>query len=616
MADKYRDAFWSSPPPYEPEVGYPIPENKTHSSMNWEVAEGVEDLQVLGDITGGPSGYPDYRVDMRDIGFIARHFGGVHPDPEYDFDCDIIYDTVVDMRDIATAARNFGSDLDPPPGMVEPVREKFFLGMVMDQMVMHGFYVNFTDSSVVPWGTNNETRISLNGYSPQLAEILAPGNNSWRIYVGPRDENATDTLAEFMFTKIYYLQLMLRSHPGEQEYLSNWTTRINLPPAAELLNLNELIGLSWTIDYGGGTSMETIVTVDMPTITVFDRLTVTEQAINATNEYLNDTYTEFKRFSIDFSLPGSLSQASMQRKSYVCGSWTPDPLEWSRTYSLRLAVGAKFGRWKFLGFSAKMRVTASITTAGYFGMKFGTFEILGIKIPTSIKSLEAWMSITGSVTVTAEASVYSRLSKSWYSKWIHLWYPFCFYIGPVPVEVTAYCNLAGGFDIGACFGANATYSVTMTASLKAGAKWTAGSGWNDIWEPGSEYSMTGPSISASAQLTLTPFLELRFGLLIYHTAGPFISFSIEVPMSLHWDGYLRIDPFGDVTYCYWTTWDIEVWLRVRAGVCVADWLKKIIEIIDEIFGTSIPTSYDLPIWDYRVKRWEGRGPGSCPSPLS
>jgi len=57
-----------------------------------------------GDITG-PEGVPDGKVDMWDIGTVARHFGQfVNPgDPK-----DVYPDGKIDMKDIGIVAKNFG----------------------------------------------------------------------------------------------------------------------------------------------------------------------------------------------------------------------------------------------------------------------------------------------------------------------------------------------------------------------------------------------------------------------------------------------------------------------------------------------------------------------------
>lgn len=75
--------------------GYPIP--FAHSN-------GYFHTPILGDITG-PEGKPDGKVDMWDIGAVAKLFGQpVEPgDPR-----DVYPDGKIDMKDIGIVARNFG----------------------------------------------------------------------------------------------------------------------------------------------------------------------------------------------------------------------------------------------------------------------------------------------------------------------------------------------------------------------------------------------------------------------------------------------------------------------------------------------------------------------------
>jgi ABC-type transport system substrate-binding protein len=74
------------------------------------------------DVTSATAGVPDGRTDMRDIGYIAGHFGAKAPDtarsPPYDpkwapgdygmAGADVYGDRKVDMRDIGFAAAHFG----------------------------------------------------------------------------------------------------------------------------------------------------------------------------------------------------------------------------------------------------------------------------------------------------------------------------------------------------------------------------------------------------------------------------------------------------------------------------------------------------------------------------
>jgi rhamnogalacturonyl hydrolase YesR len=71
-------------------------------------------VSLLGDITG-PDGWPDGKIDMRDIGLVARNFGQVVPpaNPNCDLTGPIagVPDGKIDMRDIGLVARHFGEHL-------------------------------------------------------------------------------------------------------------------------------------------------------------------------------------------------------------------------------------------------------------------------------------------------------------------------------------------------------------------------------------------------------------------------------------------------------------------------------------------------------------------------
>lgn len=86
----------------------PVPEETCTSDNNktsWLI------LSMIGDITG-PEGWPDGKVDMRDIGAAASAFGSYPGHPRWNPVADINQDNKVDMRDIGTVARHFG-ETDP-----------------------------------------------------------------------------------------------------------------------------------------------------------------------------------------------------------------------------------------------------------------------------------------------------------------------------------------------------------------------------------------------------------------------------------------------------------------------------------------------------------------------
>jgi hypothetical protein len=67
-------------------------------------------VSIPGDVTG-PNGYPDGKVDMRDLGAIAKLFGTAIGNPQYNPNYDINGDGIINMKDLAIAARNFGQEI-------------------------------------------------------------------------------------------------------------------------------------------------------------------------------------------------------------------------------------------------------------------------------------------------------------------------------------------------------------------------------------------------------------------------------------------------------------------------------------------------------------------------
>lgn len=91
--------------------GYATPVQGEIGTTDNTYIDGNVTVAMIGDITG-PDGWPDGKVDIRDIATIARHFGCNKGDlcyvPNYDLNCD----GKIDIRDIATAAIHFG-EVDP-----------------------------------------------------------------------------------------------------------------------------------------------------------------------------------------------------------------------------------------------------------------------------------------------------------------------------------------------------------------------------------------------------------------------------------------------------------------------------------------------------------------------
>jgi len=90
--------------------------NETDTQDN-NFIDGYIIVAMVGDITG-PEGYPDGKVEIRDIAKVAKVYGISYPDPRYDPNCDLtgpikgVADGKIDIRDIAVVAKRYG-EIDP-----------------------------------------------------------------------------------------------------------------------------------------------------------------------------------------------------------------------------------------------------------------------------------------------------------------------------------------------------------------------------------------------------------------------------------------------------------------------------------------------------------------------
>jgi PKD repeat protein len=85
------------------------PTSETNVSNN-NFTGGWVIVTIVGDITG-PNGWPDGKVDMLDVAYVARHLGTNPSSSTWDPKADIDGDGKVDMRDVAVPAKNFGQQI-------------------------------------------------------------------------------------------------------------------------------------------------------------------------------------------------------------------------------------------------------------------------------------------------------------------------------------------------------------------------------------------------------------------------------------------------------------------------------------------------------------------------
>jgi len=482
---------------------------------------------------------------------------------------------VVEPEKVTYAQIDFGGL--PPPSIqrTAPVKEGFHQGITMEQLLLLGFDISVTQSKIVPWSTNNGTRVSLVANSLQFANYPAP--SSWRIDIGPMEENTALLAADFVFTKIEYMMLMLQSLPGDQIYKFNWQMGIELPSGSTLLDVSKLHGLNWTIDFGGGSFMQANVTVNSGRVVMDEIMVVTEQNITANEAYLATAFAEYKVFSINYTytpLPsggGSGSQINLRVNK-------PEG-DWSKTWTYTIAPRIPQKTWSLGPLAVTLRATPTLTTQWYLGWErtwaFG-----------KLKWFETWMKITPSITVEASVSVTARYTKSWSYTFATWSTRFSFWAGSVPVWANLKLQVTGSVRVDAYGRISISTSAKVSAWYKAGVRWTKDNGWSTIWQRGSGASRSGPSISGSAGLSVTPSASCRLSFLLYDVGGPFVEAVPYAPMSIN----------------YYTnranTWSISFKFKIVTGVTLAGWLNKILKL----------NSYSKTVADWTLTSWSGTWP--------
>lgn len=82
--------------------------DQSYNNITYTTINSTVHVALVGDVTGTTANVPDGKCDIRDISFVAKHFGEASTSPNWNPNCDINSDGKVDIRDISLVAKNFG----------------------------------------------------------------------------------------------------------------------------------------------------------------------------------------------------------------------------------------------------------------------------------------------------------------------------------------------------------------------------------------------------------------------------------------------------------------------------------------------------------------------------
>ncbi|MCJ7429774.1 hypothetical protein MUO83_00985 [Candidatus Bathyarchaeota archaeon] len=464
-----------------------------------------------------------------------------------------------------------------------PVRSIFYKGVKDEQLSSFGLATKILNSSMVPNSSTGSFTYSVDAVAfPQVTSVTGSGSNyTWKIRVGPKNENAARKAVGYDLTKVAFAQSMLRSREGEQRYESFLTMTIVLPEGATLINANELEGLNWTVSFGGGTYMTASLSIDTSSrIILNEELSVAEQNLTATTNELYSGLSDFGVFEIKYLQPQWASD-SPEAGLDVSNELTDD-FSYDRTFPV-FFISATLPLIDDDPVHVSLTATVEVTLAWYIGWDFGWVEhtgLLGFKYwlyePTWF---ETWISPQVSVNVSLEAGVSKVYSREWDIENLiePVRIPFEFYYG-----ILVWGDFEFSVKARVTFDAQAEASVKIeacaSAGFKAGLKWDRENGWSGIWEPAFSADYTGPVVSVEAKASATAGLGFGFALLIYDTVGPAVEFWL----------YAK----GTMTFIPVVSWDLSLHFKIEAGIKFGVWLHNLLGLSDQLWTLFDQTLYE------------------------
>jgi len=463
-----------------------------------------------------------------------------------------------------------------------PIREQFYKALFQEYDSSLGLDTLIVNSSMVPKGNSGECRIYADVMAFPRVLTVTPGGtgDTWTLGIGPTN---FARFAEYVFTQITFLKMLLQQLPGEQVYRSSYSIRISLPYEATLLNSDEISGLSWLVDLGGGNCLEALLSVDKSLI-LNETMIVTEQNTTIPMTNLCSAFQGYKSFRIEYSLP----QTGEGELSGNIGSAASDG-DFSWSYSLKFPTLSSSGDsrdgdlpgWpddapagSFLKYDASLNLVAT------FSIQWEpTLPVFGLDYFRSTIKIEA----------EARLNVEAGIGGWKYSNELKIFEisvtKVTFFIGPVPVYVDLTLSAHASLDISFQVGPTVSAGYIATGWIEYGLKYDK-NGLNPIWNPGMTGEFIPPTLTPGTEVVaeITPSVPIDLWAKFYTVAGP----------------DLTVEPYIDATFSYsidthQVKIDVTIGLKISFVFRLDDNLKKLLKPISNL---NLGYEFDFPLLQY------------------
>jgi len=403
----------------------------------------------------------------------------------------------------------------------------------------------------------------------------------WKINIGPQDVAAVEKFIGYTLIARIFESIYLESLPGEQEINSSRRTEFRLPDDANIVNGEELGGLTWAVDFGGGSRMRAYIEVEGRAVILIEEISLTERSptlLIERDERVGKALEQYTRFTIKYSVPGSIIPGVEQSKQprlesltaasrlKSCGfSWDEVDCYWV-LYPPRISFDRKFTAPSA---SVGASVDAGIILGAglYWDVDFdwGDFKIY-------IDTFRAWITADRNLTLGMKANVGGPCYKEWSEKEWGVDYDIWFYWG-IPILVRVSLESYASAKLAADGSVDLNWEQSRHWKSLVGAHYDDRYGWfplNEHTREPDESYLCYVGDGANARLSVGSWYDdfeepgIDLGAYLYNVFGPFV----------------RINPYLDgqlVGTEEQGTWTVKAGFTAWGGIQLAGWLKELLE---------------------------------------
>ena len=382
-----------------------------------------------------------------------------------------------------------------------------------------------------------------------------PDQRFWEITLGPQTRELQNSAVHEFLNAFLLPSLYLASLPGEQVLVRRREARFLLPKGAQVLNVEELGRTSWSVDFGGGTSLRGHVRVEQNLVLFTEELILMEKAPvllvdERTLPAIYRALASYGVFKIRYSLAGGPVHSALPSPSAELGLPQNFSGDWGYSYSRTISAN--------LGLPSGGSLSVSATPSLYFGAHLG-WEFKPWWEGGGLRKFEAWIDLNPSLTASLNASVSGTLR---WEKSVDVWsygVDFWFWVDYVPVWIRLSIEASIAASVNAAARVNFTASASAGGTNRLGARWEGG--WTKIATRSPWASRPSFSVTTGAATTLAAGPELALAAYVYNVAGPFVAFTIYDKAEI------KISP---------KTRSLGIGFKASGGVKLAGWLQNLL----------------------------------------